>query len=90
MDKVIIMLDNDNVGELTDEGDIISDDTCLKKIAFKIKGKKLIDMRSRRDGEGELYFTGMKTGKGDKGYCDVVAELLIDEGYCIQEIPSHC
>ena len=44
MDKVIIMLDNDNVGE------IISDDTCLKKIAFKIKGKKLIDMRSRRDG----------------------------------------
>ena len=50
MDKVIIMLDNDNVGELTNEGDIISDDTCLKKIAFKIKGKKLIDMRSRRDG----------------------------------------
>ncbi len=49
-----IVIDKDVVGELTDDGDIITDDIWLKKLAFRIKGQKLPDLRSRKTEHG-LY-----------------------------------
>ena len=84
MDKVRILLFDHEVGALTEEGDIITNNVCLQKIAARIKGKKLGDMRNRRDKSGGLFFTGTKVGKGDDDYYSIVVELLHDEGYRLQ------
>lgn len=84
MTNMKIVVDEEIVGELTEEGDIITDDITLQKLALRIKGEKFDDMR-RRGNKGKLYFSLIKVGKGDKSYCSAVAELLLDEGYGLEK-----
>jgi len=85
MANLKIVLDEDMVGEITEEGDIITDDINLQKLAAKIKSKKFDYMISRRGKNDGLYFYCLKLSKGDKGYYSAVADLLLDEGYGLKE-----
>lgn len=79
-----IVINDDDVGELTNDGEIVTDDIWLKKLADKIKRRKLTDLRSRETKQGHyFYLTTVK--KGDPGYVSVVAEVLLDNGYGLKE-----
>ena len=79
-----IVIDKDVVGELTDDGDIITDDIWLKKLACRIKRQKLTDLGSRKTEHG-LYGYLVKVRKGDPGYGSAVANILLDNGYGLKE-----
>ena len=75
-----IVINDEVVGELTDDGKIKTDDIWLKKLADKISRKNLTDLRSRRT-KNEHYFYLTKVKKGDPGYASAVAEIILDSGY---------
>ena len=78
------VIDKDVVGELTDDGEIITDDIWLKKLSGRIKKRKLTDLRSRKVKQGHyFYLTAVK--KGDPGIYTAVAEILLDNGYGLEE-----
>lgn len=79
-----IVIDKDVIGELTDDGEIITSDTWLQKLADKIHRQKLTDLRSRKTKRGLYgYLTTVK--KDDVGYVSAVAEILLDNGYGLEE-----
>ena len=79
-----IVINEDVVGELSDDGEIITDDIWLKKLAASIKRRKLTDLRSRETKQGH-YFYRTTVKKGDPGYVSVVAGVLLDNGYGLKE-----
>ena len=78
-----IVLDRDIIGELTDDGDIITDDIWLKKLADRINRQKLTDLRSRKTEHG-LYGYLVTVRKGDPGYVSALVEILPDNGYGLE------
>lgn len=79
-----IVLGSEVVGELTDDGEIMTEDVWLKKLRTAIKHHKLEDLRSKKGKEG-LYFYVVKLQKGDAGYYSTVANILLDKGYGLEE-----
>ena len=79
-----IVIDEDIVGELSDDGEITTDDPSLMKLANKIRRQKPTDLRSRRTKQG-TYFYSITVKKGDPSYYSVVADILLDNGYGLKE-----
>lgn len=79
-----IVIDKDVIGELTDDGEIITSDTWLQKLADKTRRQKLTDLRSKKTKQGHYFFLTM-VSKGDAGYVSAVAEILLDNGYGLEE-----
>lgn len=75
-----IVIDKDVVGELTDDGEIITNDIWLQKLASRIRHQKLTDLQSRKTVHGHYGYL-VTVQKGDPGYVSVVAEILLDNGY---------
>jgi len=58
-----ILIDKDIVGNLTDDGEIVTNDIWLKKLANKIKHEKLTMLRSRKTKHGlHGYLVTVKKG----------------------------
>lgn len=79
-----IVIDKEVVGELTDDGEIIANDIWLQKLADRIRRQKLTDLRSRKTGH-EHYGYLVAVQKGDPGYVSAVAEILLDNGYGLEQ-----
>ena len=79
-----IVIDKDVVWELTDDGEIITDDIPLKKLAASIKHRTLSDLISKKGNKGH-YFYIAKVKKSDPNYYTAVAEILLDNGYGLRE-----
>lgn len=79
-----IVIDEDVVGELSNDGGITGDDHGLMRLANKIRRQKLSDLRSKRTKQG-LFFHLITVKKGDPGYFTVVADILLDNGYGLEE-----
>lgn len=83
-----ILIDKDIVGELTDDGEIITNDIWLKKLADKIKHQELTDLRSRKTKHG-LYGYLVTVKKGDPGYVSAMANILLDNGYGLRGYTTY-
>jgi hypothetical protein len=81
---VKIVIDKDVVGELTEEGEIITNDLWLQKLADKIRCQKLTSLRSIKTKQG-LYGHLVEVKRGDAGYVSAVANILLDNGYGLQD-----
>jgi len=75
-----IVINDEVVGELTEYGEIITDDIYLKELADKIGGQNPVNLRSRRTKQCH-YFYIAETKKGDPDYRGTVADILLDNGY---------
>jgi len=74
-----ILIDKDIVGELSDDGEIVTNDIWLKKLANKRKHQKLTMLRVRKTKHG-LYGYLVAVKKGDPGYVGAIANILLDNG----------
>ena len=79
-----IVIDEDIVGELSDHGEITTDDPCLMKLANKIRRQRLTDLKSKGTKQG-TYFYLITVKKGDPSYYSVVADILLDNGYGLKQ-----
>lgn len=79
-----IVIDEDIVGELSNDGEITTDDPCLTKLTNKIRRQKLTDLRHKRTKHGTYYYF-ITVKRGDPGYSSVVANILLDNGYGLEE-----
>lgn len=79
-----IAIDEDTVGELSDDGEITTDDPYLVKQVDKIKHQRLTDLRSRKTKQ-RFCFYSITVKKGDPGYVSVIADILLDDGYGLKE-----
>jgi len=52
---MIIVLDDEVVGELTDDGEIVTEDLWLKKLADRIKRRQLAVYGVRRAARGNIF-----------------------------------
>ena len=58
-----IVINEDTVGELSDDGEITTDDIWLMKLANKIRRQKLTDLRTKRTKQGHYsYLITVKKG----------------------------
>ena len=78
-----IVIDKDVVGKLTDDGEIITSDIWLQKLADRIRRQKLIDLRSRKTGHGHYGYL-VTVQKGKPRYISAVVEILLDNGYGLE------
>jgi len=81
-----IVIDEDVVGELTDDGEIVTDDPCLAKLARSLRGRKFHELMAVHL-DGKLFGgKAVVLKKGDFGYPVVVANILLDNGYGLREV----
>jgi len=79
-----IVINEDTVGELSDEGEITTDDIWLMKLANKIRRQKLMDLRTRKT-KHEHYGYLITVKKGDLGYGSAVAKILLHNEHRLKE-----
>jgi len=79
-----IVINDEVLGEFTDDGEIVTDDIWLKKLANKISNQKLTDFRTKKTKQGHYSYI-VKATKGNPGYYSAIAELLLDNGYGLKE-----
>lgn len=72
------------VGELSDDGEITTDDIWLMKPSNKIRRQKLTDLRTRRAKQGHYSYL-ITVKKVDIGYGSAVANILLDNGHRLKE-----
>ena len=75
-----IVINDEVVGELTDDGEIKTDDIQLKKLADRISRQNLTDLRSRK-AKRHHYFYLTTVKKSEPGYVSAVIEILLENGY---------
>jgi len=79
-----IVVDKEVVGELTDDGEIITDDICLNRLADTMKKRRFEDIE-RVEGKEGTYYRLITVKKGDASYASAVSSFLLDNGYGLIE-----
>jgi hypothetical protein len=81
MGRFKIVIEDITIGFLTDEGEIISDNPFLRKLAASIKELTTLEVVR---GDGDAFGQVVKTVKlGDPGYLGEMIEELLEAGYGI-------
>ena len=72
------------MGAITDDGEIMTKDIWLKKLANKTEHQKLTMLRSRKT-KRELHVYPVTVKRGDTGHVSAIANILLDDEYCLGE-----
>ena len=79
-----IILDDEVVGELAQDGKIITTDPALLSIANTVRRKKFYRVDHKRTKNGINGYL-IVVGKNDPGYAIEVYYYLFDRGYIVRE-----
>jgi hypothetical protein len=75
-----IVINDEVVGELTDDGEIITNYVWLQILEDRITRHNLTDLRGRK-AKKDHYFYLLPVKKGDPDYRSTAADILLDNGY---------